>query len=264
MGSWEFPSDDLVMANDDEQELLNDEREEVTVNSDNIITENSDTNKENNKENNTPQKTLKKRMRRRIKVDKQRGKKTDLQKEKIQNESKFREKIKVQGMSLVCIQCNKFKVPLYKKYRARAHSIRCGDISRRKPRYKHKTVKCNMCDETFTTHIKKNQHHNHVHNRVVHKCSKCGKTFQKRYNFTRHLLNVHTNIEKMFPCSLCNRNFSTKYNMQAHKKKCQSKLPRIIPHSVPAPVQQGLQGQRARSLMGTAWDGVVYLTHHSR
>ena len=268
-GSWELLSEDIVIQ---EVEALSDldlgliQDPQQTDKSENIDVTDNEVDEEKAAEvNNNIKKS--KRLRKKMRTNKNKiphGIKKDLNKEEKENDRKEREKIKESEEKLVCIKCNKVAFSKSDCKSARAHAIHCGEGEKRKPAKKIKNVPCALCDESFSSLVKKNKHHNRVHNALTQKCSTCGTEFKRREHLVRHIIVKHTNQEKQFKCGSCPRKFHTKYNMKTHELGCQTKLPTIIQTTVPRPMEQGLQETVSERRMGTAWENVMYITHNSR
>ena len=268
IGSWELVSEDIVIEEVDmswgseglPEHFSEDVNQNLTENIENVDHE-TVTGKKKSK---IKTKSLRRNLRIRKTKQKIHGTPIDLNKDEIQNDRRFFDKIREEGGKLICIQCNRLKISRFNIKQARAHAIQCGEGSKRKAVMKSKTVLCTMCDETFDSLVKKNKHHDRVHNALVYKCSKCDKLFKRREHLVRHIIVKHTTQEKPHKCKNCTKMFHSKYNMKTHEQGCQNKLPTKITRTMPKPSEQGLQDIVIEKKMGTAWENVIYITHNNR
>ncbi|XP_071548744.1 uncharacterized protein [Panulirus ornatus] len=81
---------------------------------------------------------------------------------------------------------------------------------------------CPKCDKIFTTRLKMERHHQHIHLGIApwtgsHLCEECGKTFTQKVGLRVHRMHKHGD-PKQFPCNLCNYEGVTKAKLARHLK----------------------------------------------
>ncbi|XP_045626446.2 uncharacterized protein [Procambarus clarkii] len=81
---------------------------------------------------------------------------------------------------------------------------------------------CPKCDKVFTTKLKMERHHQHIHLGIApwtgsHLCKECGKTFTQKVGLRVHRMHKHGD-PKQFPCHLCHYEAVTKAKLARHLK----------------------------------------------
>ena len=78
------------------------------------------------------------------------------------------------------------------------------------------TCACRYCDKVFRSYNGRDLHEKCIHLGIKHTCDQCGRVFNFKANFQRHMNSVHC-IEKPFPCGLCDKVFALKSTLKAHQ-----------------------------------------------
>ena len=86
-----------------------------------------------------------------------------------------------------------------------------------------KTVKCSICNATFTRNSSLNRHVASVHegkkphdSKKPFKCDICNSTFTRKSNLKTHSASVHDG-KKLFDCDICNTTFTQKKSLKEHE-----------------------------------------------
>ena len=92
-----------------------------------------------------------------------------------------------------------------------------------KKRHQLERVKCvrDDCDKTFlnTENMKKHlkQSHNENHEKIMHLCHVCDKSFPSKSDRNRHIRLVHENLEATIPCKICPKKFLNQQRLKRHQ-----------------------------------------------
>ena len=88
----------------------------------------------------------------------------------------------------------------------------------------HEYIKCCLCEKSFAKLASLRQHLTTMHDQhkcercfKTNKCEYCGKIYERKYDFDRHVDLVHKGL-KYFYCEECGKGFTTKFYVGAHKK----------------------------------------------
>ncbi|XP_027207020.1 zinc finger and BTB domain-containing protein 17 isoform X1 [Penaeus vannamei] len=81
---------------------------------------------------------------------------------------------------------------------------------------------CPTCDMVFSTRLKMERHHQHIHLGIApwtgsHLCEECGKTFTQKVGLRVHRMHKHGD-PKQFPCGLCSYEGVTKAKLARHMR----------------------------------------------
>ena len=77
--------------------------------------------------------------------------------------------------------------------------------------------KCNICEKTFATRLKRDRHMNEVHGNERVKCPDCEKTFSREEYMERHRIASHASSGSNFQCEICHKSFAHQRNLDRHK-----------------------------------------------
>lgn len=78
-----------------------------------------------------------------------------------------------------------------------------------------KKVKCNECDERFSSDNELDAHKASVHKVVNYDCEICGRTFSSKENLNSHIQEEHS----VKTCDVCGQTFNDKNSLNKHKKE---------------------------------------------
>ena len=78
------------------------------------------------------------------------------------------------------------------------------------------TLKCEICDKSFTNQIRLAKHIGAIHERnEAFKCDICDNSYSQKGSMTRHVASVHEG-KKPFQCYICDYSFTQKGGMKLH------------------------------------------------
>lgn len=103
---------------------------------------------------------------------------------------------------------------------AKQHRIQRKNRVDSDERWLRGSFRCPRCELVFSTKLKMEQHHQHVHLGVPpwkgnHLCEECGKTFTQKVGLQVHRMHKHGDPKK-FPCHLCSYEGVTKAKLARH------------------------------------------------
>ena len=88
----------------------------------------------------------------------------------------------------------------------------------------HEYITCCLCEKSFAKQASLRVHLTTMHDEhkcekcfKTYKCEHCGKIYEKKYEFDRHVDLVHKGL-KYFYCEECGKGFTTKFYVGEHKK----------------------------------------------
>ena len=114
----------------------------------------------------------------------------------------FRMITKMKSSEFKCVGCNK------------DFSKRCLQKHIRISRLK-KSVKCKMCEASFTIKCLLKKHLSSEHADKMYKCNDCGKSYTEEGNLNFHIMKKHGgNPRKRLKCKVCNVNFKKKAKLK--------------------------------------------------
>ena len=130
---------------------------------------------------------------------------------------KFQEKIRLKEDAYNCCVCEVFITRCL--LIAKNHAYHCGELKKRNNKKLVVSLKCNNCEEKFSSRKDLADHFKSVHRRVNYSCSKCSKMFKYRKNYRKHL-EIHKSKEspKQEKCPECGKTFQFRSYLNRHLK----------------------------------------------
>lgn len=81
-------------------------------------------------------------------------------------------------------------------------------------------IKCNVCNECFTSEIGMKKHYGKVHAKYrPSRCGLCKKRFRNKYAARRHNLQVHQALSRT-TCKNCGKMLYNKFSLSRHNQIC--------------------------------------------